>query len=534
MSFITSDLVRWSPFNLPGPVLYGYETNDSIATVSVSSYFESLNFFVTTIEFNPGDIISASCSDGSIWLTVTSVNPVVTMVGFTAVVGPNSVYTAAIQDHAVTPIKTSGLAYEGLNNLSGVAINTTLVSDTDNTDDLGTITKRWANVYASNYSTDHTAGHTFTLSGWDVDGAVSVPFLTITANNTPTAALSGSVTGVTQLSGDNSTKLATTAYADAAAGVAGANKALSNLVAVAINTTLVSDTDVTDDLGTFNIRWNNVFAANIGTDHTAGHTTTLSAWDVDGGSFTTFITLTANNTPTCALSGSVTGVTQSPADNSTKLATTAYADAAAAGGGAPTSATYITQTPNGTLSAEQALSLLATGILKSTTATGVVSIAAQGTDYYAPGGTKVSLADGGTNAGLTASNGGIFYSTSTAGAILAGTATANQALLSGASGAPSWSTATYPATTTINRILYSSANNTIGQITTANSSILVTDSGGIPSLGTALPNGITATTQTAGDSTTKVATTAFVAAATAGAGLTLGKVYPITFGGFSN
>ena len=46
-----------------------------------------------------------------------------------------------------------------------------------------------------------------------------------------------------------------------------------------------------------------------------------------------------------------------------------------AGGGAPTTATYVTQTPDGTLTAEQALSLLATGILKSTTATGVISIA---------------------------------------------------------------------------------------------------------------------------------------------------------------
>lgn len=48
------------------------------------------------------------------------------------------------------------------------------------------------------------------------------------------------------------------------------------------------------------------------------------------------------------------------------------------GGGAPTNATYITQTPNGGLSAEQALSLLGTGILKSTTTTGVLSIAVAG------------------------------------------------------------------------------------------------------------------------------------------------------------
>lgn len=49
-----------------------------------------------------------------------------------------------------------------------------------------------------------------------------------------------------------------------------------------------------------------------------------------------------------------------------------------AGGGAPTDATYITQTPNATLTAEQALSLLATGILKNTTTTGVLSIAVDG------------------------------------------------------------------------------------------------------------------------------------------------------------
>lgn len=69
-----------------------------------------------------------------------------------------------------------------------------------------------------------------------------------------------------------------------------------------------------------------------------------------------------------------------------------------AGGGAPIDATFITQTPSGTLTNEQALSLLATGLLKSTTVTGVVSIAAQGTDYYAPGGTDVAIADGGTGA----------------------------------------------------------------------------------------------------------------------------------------
>jgi hypothetical protein len=60
------------------------------------------------------------------------------------------------------------------------------------------------------------------------------------------------------------------------------------------------------------------------------------------------------------------------------------ASTGAGGGGAPTTATYITQTPDASLSNEQALSLLATGILKSTTTTGVLSIATAGTDYQSP------------------------------------------------------------------------------------------------------------------------------------------------------
>lgn len=101
--------------------------------------------------------------------------------------------------------------------------------------------------------------------------------------------------------------------------------------------------------------------------------------------------------------------------------------------------------------------------------------------------TIISLQRGGTNAALTASNGGIFYSTGSTGAILSGTATASQVLLSGSSTTPAWSTATYPATTTINQLLYSSANNTIVGLATANSGVLVTSSGGVPSISSTLP-----------------------------------------------
>ena len=57
--------------------------------------------------------------------------------------------------------------------------------------------------------------------------------------------------------------------------------------------------------------------------------------------------------------------------------------------------------------------------------------------YYA-GGTDVALADGGTNASLTADNGAIVYSTASALALLAHTTTAGLPLLAGNAAAPTW------------------------------------------------------------------------------------------------
>ena len=101
----------------------------------------------------------------------------------------------------------------------------------------------------------------------------------------------------------------------------------------------------------------------------------------------------------------------------------------------------------------------------------------------------LALANGGTNANLTANDGGIFYSTASAGAILAGTATAHQLLLSGAAGAPSWSTSTYPTTNAINTLLYASAANTMAALATADNGVLITSNAGAPSW---LANSITA------------------------------------------
>ena len=115
----------------------------------------------------------------------------------------------------------------------------------------------------------------------------------------------------------------------------------------------------------------------------------------------------------------------------------AYVTLVGAGGSAPANATYITQTAHAGLSAEQALSVLATGYVKVTTGTGVLTSQA----------VPVPVSDGGT--GLTA--------------------------------------------TTINQLLYSSAANTVAGLTSANNGVLITSGAGVPSISSTLPSGIAAT-----------------------------------------
>lgn len=112
-----------------------------------------------------------------------------------------------------------------------------------------------------------------------------------------------------------------------------------------------------------------------------------------------------------------------------------------AGTGAPTTATYITQTSNGSLANEQALSALATGILKSTTTTGVLSIAVAGdfptlnqnTTGTAALATAIAGGSGGqvpyqTGAGVTAFSSALSFTTAGNGVLgLIGGYTAGQA-----------------------------------------------------------------------------------------------------------
>lgn len=70
------------------------------------------------------------------------------------------------------------------------------------------------------------------------------------------------------------------------------------------------------------------------------------------------------------------------------------------------------------------------------------------------------------------------------------TATSGQILQSaGAAADPAFSTATYPATTTINQLLYSSSANVVAGLAAANSAVLVSTSAGVPVWSGTLTNG---------------------------------------------
>lgn len=220
-------------------------------------------------------------------------------------------------------------ANKALSNLSTVAINTALSPGADGTIDLGTLILRYRDLFAQRIKTGNISGNTLLLQAYNTGGASYTTFATLTAGPTPTMALDGAVMGVTQAPGNNSTALATTAYADASAG-AGANAHLSNLSAVAVNSDINPGTDNTNLLGSGVKRWLAAYIEDIRSGTTNTNVLTLSGFNTTGSTYTPFITITTATTATAVIASGVTATTQTPADNTNKLATTAYSDAGTA------------------------------------------------------------------------------------------------------------------------------------------------------------------------------------------------------------
>jgi hypothetical protein len=142
----------------------------------------------------------------------------------------------------------------------------------------------------------------------------------------------------------------------------------------------------------------------------------------------------------------------------------------------------LTSVPNGT--AGQVLTATATDPVWTTLATGGVT--------SVTGTANQILASPTTGAVILSLIGPYTPSTYPAHSVLLGegtssissvgpSSTTGQILQNNASNDPTYSTATYPSTTTINQILYSSAANTVTGLATGNNGVLITSSTGVPS-----------------------------------------------------
>jgi len=240
----TSSLVTTCGINSGGTIKYNGSSHIGFTdTTYVSILVPTLEINGLTLEFNPTGGTFACKSPTT--LTGGSYN-----FTFPAESGTNTYVlqtdgsgtTSWIDPTTFVP---AGGASQALDNLTSVAINTSLISDTDNTDDLGDSTHDWKDIY---------------FQGSLKSGAGAL------ATATEVGYLTGVSSAIQTQFGDIQTQFGTKA-----------SLALDNLATVAINTSLISDTANTDDLGSSAIPWRNVVVknacilqqTNAGTDYVA-------------------------------------------------------------------------------------------------------------------------------------------------------------------------------------------------------------------------------------------------------------------------
>lgn len=145
-----------------------------------------------------------------------------------------------------------------------------------------------------------------------------------------------------------------------------------------------------------------------------------------------------------------------------------------------------------TVDANGFVSATTTGFLKTLTGNSGGAIAPVANNINTVGTGSITIAGAGSTlttqlTGLT--NHAIQIGAGTATLTQLGAGTTGQVLQTNTGADPTWSTATYPSTTTINQILYSSAANTVTGLATANNGVLTTGTSGIPVITALASNG---------------------------------------------
>jgi hypothetical protein len=143
----------------------------------------------------------------------------------------------------------SGFATAALDNLSSVAINAALVLGTSDAFALGSATKMWSDLFLASGAVINFNNGNVTLTHSAGVLTINVDF--VVPDEVYGAGWNGSL--------EVPTKNAVYDKIEALIAGAGATTALDNLAAVAINTSLISDTDNTDALGSATIGWSDLF-----------------------------------------------------------------------------------------------------------------------------------------------------------------------------------------------------------------------------------------------------------------------------------
>jgi hypothetical protein len=221
----------------------------------------------------------------------------------------STVQIMQVQSSGTDPLIVSSLTVSGTSALTGVTTHgDDVVSDTDSTDDLGTTSVRWANLFVDGITaTDQitATGFTGTLDGILGSGAAAAASVT-----TLTASDVVSVDDTT----DTTSGTTGSIHTDGGLGIA---KKLHVIGTTTHGGNVISDTDSTDDLGTTGVRWANLFVDAItATDQitATGFTGTLDG-ALGGGTpaAASITTLTLTNDLTVANGG--TGASTHTANN---------------------------------------------------------------------------------------------------------------------------------------------------------------------------------------------------------------------------
>ena len=316
----------------------------SIVTVNLVDTFDEWRIKTNSLGTETGDLTGLSTTDTSSIVAAINevdanadlglkniVEDITPELGGNLNIGSNDIFgtgtiTLTGASSIITAARFSGAIELSDDSQPELAANLNLmgfdITGTGNINITGSIT-------ATTFSGD--LGADLGLNSNDITGTGNI---NITGSLTATS-IAGTVTGTTQSAGDNSTKLATTAYVDLQ-------------VATENTITEMDDTTITSLANNDLLQWNSVTSvwenrtlalSGLLTD-VVGDITPQLGGDLDLNSQnitgTGNINITGSLTAT-SIAGTVTGVTQSAGDNSTKLATTAYANtaatAAAAGAG---------------------------------------------------------------------------------------------------------------------------------------------------------------------------------------------------------